>query len=220
MCFSAEASFSLAGLLLPAGGYCLRSAFRHNISLWPLSVVPIIFGIQQVCEGFVWVGFARNDSQMVTVSSLLFLFFALSLWPFWVPFIAMIGETSRWRRPVFAIGCLIGLVFGLGAYLPLAMNPHLLKATVTHRSVHYNIVDSPAFDVVPMLLWQLGYMAIVILPVFSSPSRNLILFGVGLVLSALISHIFFWYSFASVWCFFSAIISLYLCWFFRNLTRQ
>lgn len=218
MCFSAEASFGLAGLLLPAGCYCVQSAIRKNRSLLLLSVTPIIFGIQQVCEGFVWRGFAHDDARMIRVSALAFLFFALSFWPFWIPFLALIGEPSKKRRLFFGTICFIGLIGGLGAYFPLVLNTNILSVDFSQHSVHYNISESPAFHVFPMVLWQSCYIAIVSAPLFASNSRNLVYLGSALVLSALVTHIVFWYTFASVWCFFAAALSLYLCWFFRNVT--
>ena len=218
MCFSAEVSFALSGVLLPAGCYCIHRAIRKNRSLIPLSITPVVFGIQQVCEGFVWLGFAQHHAEMVQVSALLFLFFAVSFWPFWIPFLAWIGEPSEKRRRVFAIICFIGLTGGLAAYLPLVLNTHILIAHVANHSIHYNIANSPVFDIVPMELWHCCYLAIVSAPLLASAKRNLVYVGVALVLAALVSHIFFWYSFASVWCFFAAILYLYLCWFFRNVT--
>ncbi len=78
MCFSAEASFGLSGVLVPAGIYCcVRSVLRHNFLFLPLAVIPIVFGVQQCAEGLVWVGINRSDSDLVEASSLTFLFFAI-----------------------------------------------------------------------------------------------------------------------------------------------
>jgi hypothetical protein len=40
---------------------------------------------------------------------------------------------------------------------------------------------------------------------------------VAIVLSASVSHVFFWYASASVWCFFAALLSIYLCFSFHGI---
>ena len=83
MCFSAEASFGAAALLVPSGAYCLRSAVRKMPRWLPLAAVPLVFGIQQCSEGLVWVGLGRDDAALTREASLVYLFFALTFWPCW-----------------------------------------------------------------------------------------------------------------------------------------
>ncbi len=98
MCFSAEASFGLSLGLLPAGIYCVKSAVAKNLLLVPVGAIPILFGVQQICEGLVWIGLARGDLELVKWASLLFLFFAIALWPFWVPFCYFITEKGGRKK--------------------------------------------------------------------------------------------------------------------------
>src|SRR5437660_1254987 len=99
MCFSAEASFAVSAVLLPAGVYCTSVAVRKRPAYLPLAIVPIAFSLQQLCEGLVWTGLARNDGALVRVGSLSFLAFALAFWPFWVPFsILFLAERRRVKQ--------------------------------------------------------------------------------------------------------------------------
>src|SRR5262249_39162470 len=93
MCFSPEASFLAGAALLPAGCYCVQSAFRKDLRYLPLAVVPVAFGVQQWSEGVVWLGLQGNDPTLITQASVFFLFFAVAFWPFWIPFSLLVPET-------------------------------------------------------------------------------------------------------------------------------
>ena len=58
MCFSASASFSAAALLLGIGALTLRSALatRQPRALL-FAAIPILFAIQQLIEGVIWLTF-------------------------------------------------------------------------------------------------------------------------------------------------------------------
>jgi hypothetical protein len=60
MCFSPEASFAAAGVLVSAGVCCVRGAWVKDRAYLPLSVVPLFFATQQFCEGLVWLGLGNS----------------------------------------------------------------------------------------------------------------------------------------------------------------
>jgi hypothetical protein len=108
MCFSAEASLGVAAALLPAGGCCLAAAWHKDRAYLPLAAVPALFGLQQLCEASVWAALGRGDPGVGRVPSLAFLFFALAVWPVWVPpaVAAAGGDESRdnWLLGILALG--------------------------------------------------------------------------------------------------------------------
>ena len=55
MCFSAEVSFVAAASLVPAGGLAVRKAWQTDRSYVPFAILPVLFGLQQLAEGMVWV---------------------------------------------------------------------------------------------------------------------------------------------------------------------
>jgi hypothetical protein len=63
-----------------------RQAMQKRRAYLPFAVIPVVFSIQQVSEGLVWIGIRHNDPALITPAALAFLFFALCFWPFWVPF--------------------------------------------------------------------------------------------------------------------------------------
>lgn len=60
--------------------------------------MPALYGVQQVAEGFVWLGLEAGDPARVWAAAQLYLFFALSFWPFWNAYSAAVGERSPTRR--------------------------------------------------------------------------------------------------------------------------
>lgn len=84
MCFSAAASFVSGALLTGAG---LATLSRNSIPEHKIfAAMPLVFGLQQISEGFVWYSLQTpGHEQMLAVSSGLFLFAALTLWPTYVP---------------------------------------------------------------------------------------------------------------------------------------
>jgi hypothetical protein len=219
LCVSAETSFGLTGLLIPVGIYCIRIAIERDRSALPLSVVPLLFGVQQLCEGFVWVGIGRDSAELTQSAALFYLFFALTFWLFWIPFSAVFLEPENNRKFVLALGAILGLAGGLILYLPLLLDPGGLVVSVDRHSIQYNIAQFRAVEAIPLIVWQLPYLVVIALPllVLGQKRRGMLVYSAALVLSAAISHVYFWYSFASVWCLFAAILSLMLGYVFHEL---
>jgi hypothetical protein len=217
MCFSAEASLSIGALLIPMGGYCIVQAIKRDPSYLPLSAMPLAFGIQQICEGIVWNGIEQGNTQLVARGSLGFLAFALTFWPFWVPFSMSVSENRITQKRILWLLAIFGASFGLYLYIPLLLNPDWLTTKISGRSIQYDISILPTFKMIPSLVWHLAYIAGVTIPFALTLNRQLRIYGTLIGISALISHILFWRAFFSVWCFFAAGISAYLIYVFHNL---
>ena len=78
MCFSASASFTASAILMPLGLYATHIARKTDQPDYvPLALTPFFFGVQQLIEGFVWIGVKHGNVEPLTrISSLGFLFFA------------------------------------------------------------------------------------------------------------------------------------------------
>lgn len=220
MCVSAEASFGLTGVLVPVGIYCLKSAAQRDRSLLPISALPLLFGVQQFCEGVVWIGLGRGDVNLTRLAALGFLFFALAFWLFWIPFSSVFLEPRREFQLYLGLCALLGLTGGLILFVPIALNPAELQITLVHHSIRYDYADPPALALAPQEFWHLLYVAVVAAPLLLSKNSTLLWFSTALVISAVISHVYFFYAFASIWCFFAAFLSLYLCYLFHNWPQR
>lgn len=216
MCFSAEASFGMSVALLSAGGYCVKNALVRNRLFLPVAVIPLFFAAQQFSEGWVWVGLGRENIALVRTAGLVFLGFALVFWPFWVPLCSFFTAPPK-QRKFFGFLSVLGLFAGLGVYVPLFMNVDSPVAEVTNHSINYNVSRSIAFEFVPKWIWNSIYIVVIASPLFASTSTKILYLGIAIVLSAAVSYIVFWFAFASVWCFFAALLSTYLCIFFYKL---
>lgn len=219
VCLSAEVSFSLSGALLIGGGYCVEKAVRSDHAALPLAVVPIMFGLQQFCEGWVWVGLHRGDAHLVTIAGAGFLFFAMCFWPAWIPFSMLLVERRGWVHKWLWSMTLVGIVIGLVTMVPLIVDASWLHVEVEGHSLHYNVDSSPAFRLLPNIVWQAVYFVAVASPLVIATNRKLVHFGMALILSAATTHVFVPTGFASVWCCFAAAMSLYIVTLFYRMPR-
>ena len=74
MCFSAPASFIASGGLAVLGGVSFVTAKKEDKIL---AAIPILFAIQQFCEGIQWIYLNSGSSSLI--AGYLFLFFAFIL---------------------------------------------------------------------------------------------------------------------------------------------
>jgi hypothetical protein len=221
MCFSAAASFGAGAVLLPVGIYCMKRAVQQDVAYLPLSIIPIVFSVQQFSEGLVWFGLDHDNHRLVEGSSLLFLLFALSFWPFWMPFSVLFLERRSKVRVALALAALLGLTFSLLLCFPLTQNPdRWLKVVVWHHAIRYDYSALPGFGIMPQVCWEILYATLVFSPLVVSTARRLRVFFIMLAISAIVSHIACWYAFVSVWCFFAAVLSVQLCYFFSSLRTR
>jgi hypothetical protein len=220
MCFSAGASFAAGTLLVPAGVYCIRRGMACDRRWLWLAVTPLLFGVQQFCEGFVWRGVQAGDPAQVRAASLAFLFFAQVFWPVWTPLTALFfdGRLHRRKAVLLVAAALVALVASALVYVPLLVRPETsLRVDVVFHSIRYQFESMIEFRGTPRLFWQFAYVALVTLPFLASRQRPLRIFGLGIAVAAVAAQLAFWYAFVSVWCAFAAALSAWLCLLFRGL---
>lgn len=215
MCFSAQASFTTAAFLAPVGLYCLKTAFKFDKRYLTLAAVPLLFGIQQACEGGLWLALPDTNSATAIVMAYGFLFFADFLWPFLIPLACAFIETNPLKRQVYFILGMAGGLFGASLYFPLLVQPDWLSIQTQQGSIFYQLVliyDS----IFPHLVVRSTYILLVTLPLLLSSANRVRNLGWLLTISIVISTLFFNYAFVSVWCFFAAVLSAYIYWIIKN----
>jgi hypothetical protein len=220
MCFSAEASFVVGGVLVPAGVYCIYSAIVKKPSYLGLAVVPLCFGIQQISEGFVWHALDHGDSTDTRTPSLVFLFFALAFWPWWFSLATALMEPLPGRRWILVGLTVLTTVWFWVLYYPLLMGPASLLTTQVapgHHSIQYLYENLAVYSYVDkMPLRVLYFLSVALPPLVGSENWGRI---PGLVLgaTAIAAAILYDYAFVSVWCFFAAVLAIYCCVLFYRL---
>jgi hypothetical protein len=212
VCFSPEASFGLGTGLIVTGAVCVRTAWKRSPAHLPLAATPLLFGVQQLLEGLVWVGLGRDDPALVRSASVAYLFFALAFWPFWLPLCATFVESRpRWRR-AWAVMVLLGLAWAALLYGPILLSPErYLTTEIKHHSILYESSRVPFASLMPQTLLRVLYMLLGGTALVAGSDATARGFGILLGLAAVISRLVFAHAFASVWCFFAAALSFYLC---------
>ena len=197
MCFSATASFSAGALLLGIGTLTLKSARRPRE--FPFAAIPMLFAIQQLTEGVIWLTFRVDAPLLNTVMTYVYSFFSHVLWPVYVPVVVWLMEPRGWRRR--ALLAFVAAGGAVGLYLL-----YILAAfSVVSRPVgqHIEYVSPHFFAAVTMTLYL---MATALSPVLST-HRVVKVFGVLALSSFAAAYYFYATWFISVWCFFAALLS-------------
>lgn len=219
MCFSATASFTAAALLVPAGIYCAKKATPLSKPYWAIGLFPLLFGVQQALEGLVWLALESNDPQSIRYSALGFMLFSHFFWLFWVPIASAVLEPRGLKRNIFLALAIFGGLYGASMYLPLLVQANWLTVNLVQHSISYEaqlIYDG----YVPRLALRVLYAVIVLSALLFSSDRYIRLFGILIAISVVVATVFFGYAFISVWCYFAALLSLYVLYMMRRITRE
>ncbi|MFA4845837.1 MAG: DUF6629 family protein [Patescibacteria group bacterium] len=202
MCFSATASFVASAVLTTSGAACLSKTKKKEDVL--LASIPFIFGIQQFFEGLVWLYPANG--WLTQVFAYIFLFFAFLWWPVYVPLTVWAHEQDASRK------CILRYLIGFGIlgalYLLFVLLTQLLVVQIMDYSIRYDI---DTWFYVPGITL---YVIVTIGSVLLSTTRFIQWFGILTLFSAWIAWGFYERTFTSVWCFFAAMLSLVLVWYF------
>lgn len=208
MCFSESASFTVSALLIPTGIYCIKTVLNKNTAYFPLACMPLAFGIQQGAEGIVWWGINENLSPAIHIGASIFLFFSHWFWLFWIPWLAFNLECNQTTQRISCFFAIAGFLYGALLYLPPFIVNTGISATVIHRSIEYQVKFIG--DFIPILFSRLLYALIILIPLLVSSNPSIKFFGKLVTIAASITYLMFNYAFVSVWCFFAALLSLYI----------
>jgi hypothetical protein len=216
MCFSATASFTVGISLMVAGAYSFITAHNHHKKYMLLSLVPLFFGLQQCLEGLVWLSLSADRLALTQFVGQLYLFFAFFLWPSYLPLSIYPIETNLGRKKILRYFIIAGGSLGLALYLPILLHMTPLPISSTHHSISYGVYQaSPDLRTYATLC----YAFISIFPLFLSTQRKIQLLGVLALLSFLAAYWWLIYAFTSVWCFFVAVLSVYIVHVVRSSPR-
>lgn len=201
MCFSATASFTAGTFLLGLGLMTVRMARQPRE--WPFAAIPLLFAIQQLTEGVIWMSF-RWDMPMLTAGmTQLYSFFSHVLWPVYVPIAALLIETSVGRRRLLGLVVVGGLTIGLYLLYTLFTTP------ITARPIGLHIEYDAPHLYAPIVMTF--YLSATTVSLLLSSHRMVMVFGVLTLVAAFIAYLFYARWFISVWCFFAALLSVVVC---------
>jgi hypothetical protein len=211
MCFSATVSFA-AGAVLTTAGVTTMSKITHP-SQAMFAAIPMVFGVQQLSEGFVWLGLHQAQyASSLQPATYLFLVFAQVLWPVWVPLSMLLLEKDEKRRKV------ISVLVTLGIIISMALGFRLLTQVPGVQVYNHHIYYSFGIPITGSAVVGAGYVLCTIFPLFFSSVRRMKVLGTFNLLSFVVTAVFFRDFMVSVWCFFAAAISVVVYFVMRDLS--
>ena len=197
MCFSATASFTAGTVLLGLGALTLKSASRPREL--PLAAIPLLFAIQQLSEGVIWLTFQHEAPFLNAVMTYAYSFFSHVLWPVYVPVAVFLIEPVGWPREALRALVVVGVaVSGFLLYVLLA---YPVVSLPTSQHIEYLSPHLYAGVVMTSYLFSTA-----ISPMLST-YRMVKVFGYLALLSFAAVYYFYATWFISIWCFFAALLS-------------
>jgi hypothetical protein len=226
MCFSASVSYSAAVVLVSTGLYAVQQAKRLQAPYWMWALVPIFFGIQQAFEGRVWQELDAGDASAVVPYALGFHFFSHFLWLWWFPLCSYLVEPvkssmiGKIRKRVFGGCAIFGAFAGTLVYSVMLFNPEWMSVAVREHSILYEFSVPYRSSIHIIITPAALYALTIIVPLLFSSHRLIQIFGVLIVLSVVLASEAYSYAYVSVWCFFAAVLSLYIVYMIRHLVAE
>jgi len=211
MCFSAEASFIVSGSLLVVGVATIRKTIYPKD--FPVALIPFIFAVQQLVEGLLWVTLAHSDaSQSQFWLSNIYGVFIGIIWPLFAPFAVYYAETDNLRKKIIATIGLAGA--GLAIYTVIGLANEPIIAEIIHHSINYKHHVS-SYQLVIVL-----YLLATCVPFIFSSYKHLSSAGIIITIGFFIAYFTYLETFASVWCFFAAVASTLIYFYFIHRVKK
>ncbi len=210
MCFSATASFSASVVLVGIGIASIKQIQTKSQIVF--ACIPLFFAIQQFNEGLVWVSFANPfNAELNLYGKYGFLIFSQIIWPLWIPIAMVMVENKGERRKIQRVFVAIGITESLYQFYCMLNYP--AHAEILGQHIYYHIDHPDTFK----YLEPAFYIAAIIVSPFFTSVRKMWLVGMAILISCIITVIFFQHYTVSVWCFFASIISMSVYFIMRKI---
>lgn len=199
MCFSPQGDL-VAGIAVSAIGVDACRHLKGRQEYVAVAVLPVLFGLHQIDEAFVWWGLRGDVSRgLGDVAMWIYLLFALAILPVLAPVIVLAIEKTakrRWRIvPFVALGVVVSAI--------------LLEAMVVgHPSARlgsYHIAYSIGLQHGLLIIGL--YIVATCGPLLLSGYRSVVWFGVANLVAVVVLARLCADGFTSLWCFYAALVS-------------
>lgn len=211
MCFSATASFTASGVLLLTGAACVSKVSKPQ--QLPLALTPLFFSIQQFSEGILWVFYEMPDAELIQkISSYVFVMFGQSFWPVWIPIYVLALEKDEARKKILKVMLILGIMISAVLMYYTMMN----GVTPVNEGHHFKYIFT-----YPALIDRLSlvYLIPTVISNFVSGHNKIKILGALTLIAFVISKISFDTYVFSVWCYFAAIISIFIYFNMDNILQ-
>ena len=199
MCFSPVGDLVGGAVVVAIGVDACRHVNGRSEYL-AIAVLPLLLGLHQVDETFVWWGLqGRVPVDVGNVAMWIYLVFALVVLPALVPAMLAIFEPSSHRRRRYIPFVLLGLVVS-GVLLEA-----MLVANPTAHLGRYHISYSLGLQHGVVIIGL--YIAATCGSFLVSGNRSLVWFGVANLVAVIVLAVLCANGFTSLWCFYAALVS-------------
>ncbi len=213
MCFSTEASFIGGAVIVAIGVATIRKV--HKPSQLVFACIPLFFGIQQIAEGFVWLGLQNPKYEAFLMpATYIFLIMAEVFWSFMTPLAVMLMEKNKKRLKVLWV--LLGMGISVSLYFIFCISTYSIVPEI--KEYHIKYVEGYPKSI--QLIVFGFYLIASLTPLFISTIKRIYLMGILMAVSCLITMIFYTQFLTSVWCFFGALISIVILWILRDARKK
>ncbi len=213
MCFSAEVSFGASAVLVTTGTMAVIENKRRDQMFF--AIIPVLFGIQQFFEGWIWVSLQSGGYEtMGQISKYGFLVFAQLVWPVWVPLSAYFLERNIKRKKLITFSLVLGI--GLALLLGYRLIAYDVGAFIREKHIFYQIGHFKSTN------WWSGifYLLPALFPFIFSSHKRINILGYLMLLMFVVSKVFYLTYMISTWCFFAAVLSVYILFIVKKLNKE
>lgn len=201
MCFSTSASFGAGAVLAVIGVVTIKKAKAPNQVLF--AGIPFLFSLQQIDEGFLWLALTNNYSAaMKEITTYIFLFIAQVIWPLLVPLSISLLEKNEKRKIFLQV-----LVF-VGAIISVYLTYCIINYPVNSKIIGYHISYSQNYPASLSIIGGILYVLATVFPPLISSFKRMWYLGLSILISYIMTRIFYTDYIVSVWCFFASVISI------------
>jgi hypothetical protein len=207
MCFSPYADFTAGAVVAGVGIETLRRVRGRRELI--VGALPLLFGLHQLVEGFVWLGLRGQVSSAVGATAKeAYIVYAHAVLPAIVPLGFTILEPNRrrtrWMWPLVYLGLV------LGAYLLWQVSAYPVGAQPEAHCIDYT-THTPN----DLLIGAL-YVSVTCGPALLSSRRYLRWFGLIGLVGAIATALVRVDELTSLWCLYAALVSVLILEHFRR----
>lgn len=207
MCFSPQADFVAGAVVAGVGVETLRRVRAPRELI--VGALPLLFGIHQLVEGFVWLGLRGEVSPgLGNAAKEAYIVYAHAVLPAIVPIGFMLLEPERRRSRIMMGMAGVGLL--LGVYLLWQVTAYPVGAHEEARCIDYT-THTPNDALIGLL-----YVAVTCGPALISSRRYLRWFGLISLVGVIVTAVVRVDELTSLWCVYVAIVSVLIFEHFRR----
>ncbi len=211
MCFSPEISFAAGGIISIIGIFTLYKARAHKGLLF--AFIPLLFASQQFVEGMLWLNLLENGStQQRYWLTNIFNDYAFIVWPIVAPLSIFMLEEDKDRRNILKVIIVMGMATAFYA-IKVLRSSGITPEIINHCIKYIYPAPQPIYA-------KYWYIAVTCLPFFLSTQTRIRWLGLVNIITFVVAYYTYNLAYISVWCFFAAVTSGLIYFYFRKVAKD